>query len=208
MLHRDLKPANVMITTDGIVKILDFGLAKRFGAAEGDATALLSMTDSGSMVGTVAYMAPEQTMGHGADVRSDVFSFGVMFYEMLAGERPFDGGNVISTIRRINGDEPRPLRVVRPDLPAAVEEIVTSALRKDANQRTARARRSCARDCAQRRAIRRRMISATTASGASHESNERMARGGRGGRDGGAVRSGSVVATIRCGCVARSSGEG
>jgi eukaryotic-like serine/threonine-protein kinase len=135
VLHRDLKPGNVIITSDGIAKILDFGLAKRFGADEGEATALLTMTEAGSMVGTVAYMAPEQTMGRTADVRSDLFSFGVMLYEMLAGARPFDGGNVISTIRRINDEEPRSLGTVRPDLPADVQEIVMMVLRKDADQR-------------------------------------------------------------------------
>jgi serine/threonine-protein kinase len=135
VLHRDLKPANVMITTDGIAKLLDFGLAKRFSADEGEATALVSMTGQGFVIGTIAYMAPEQTQGQQADVRSDVFSFGAMLYEMFTGQRPFDGGNLISTIRRINDEEPRPMRAFRPDMPPELEAIVTTALKKHPDQR-------------------------------------------------------------------------
>ena len=134
VIHRDLKPANVMVTGDGYVKILDFGLSKRFDATGSDATALLTAT-SGLVVGTIAYMAPEQTRGARADVRSDIFSLGVTLYEMLTGVRPFDGDNVVSTIRRINDEEARPLRAVRPEIPQALEPIVAKALRKNPQQR-------------------------------------------------------------------------
>ena len=134
VIHRDLKPANAMLTTDGFVKILDFGLSKRFGAAENDATAVLTVT-SGLVVGTIAYMAPEQTQGARADVRTDIFSFGVMTYEMLTGVRPFDGANVVSTIRRINDEEPRALREVRPEIPQPLEAIIAKALQKSPQHR-------------------------------------------------------------------------
>ena len=134
IIHRDLKPSNVMVTRDGFVKLLDFGLAKRFGAAENEATAMLTITDS-AMAGTVAYMAPEQTMGARPDVRTDIFSFGVVLYEMFTGLRPFDGGNVISTIRRINDVNPQRLRMIRSDISPAVEQIVEGTLRKDPRDR-------------------------------------------------------------------------
>ena len=134
IIHRDLKPANVMLTTDGFIKILDFGLSKHFGI-HGSTNTTMATASSGLVVGTIAYMAPEQTEGARADVRSDIFSFGVMLYEMLTGVRPFDGGNIVSTIRRINDEEPRPLHVARPDTPPALQSIIEQALHKNPQQR-------------------------------------------------------------------------
>ena len=133
VIHRDLKPANVMLTTDGFVKILDFGLSKHFDTESGNTT-VITVT-SGLVVGTIAYMAPEQTEGARADVRSDIFSFGVMLYEMLTGKRPFDGANVVSTIRRINEEEPRPAREMRPEIPPALDAIIAKALQKNPQER-------------------------------------------------------------------------
>jgi eukaryotic-like serine/threonine-protein kinase len=134
VIHRDLKPANVMLTTDGFVKILDFGLSKNLDTG-GSVNTTLVTAGSGPVVGTIAYMAPEQTEGARADVRSDIFSFGVMLYEMLTGVRPFDGANVVSTIRRINDATPRPPHEMRPDIPPALAAVIAKALEKDPTHR-------------------------------------------------------------------------
>ena len=135
VIHRDLKPSNVIVTSDDLVKILDFGLAKQHRAAETDATAVAPMTDVGLVMGTVAYMAPEQTANGQVDARTDVFAFGVMLYEMFCGTNPFDGGNIVSTIRRLNDVNPPSLRSLRSDIPAAVESIILKALEKDPRRR-------------------------------------------------------------------------
>ena len=120
ILHRDLKPSNIMVTATGDAKLLDFGLAKLLDY-DADATT----TVDGALVGTVAYMSPEQARGKPLDVRSDVFSFGAVVYEMLAGRRPFEGKNAVETLSAVLDDDPAPI-----DAPPALARIVTRCLRK------------------------------------------------------------------------------
>ncbi len=127
--HRDLKPGNIMITAEGRVKILDFGLAKRQIGSD-DRTVLASLTTSGLVVGTVAYMAPEQALGEAVDGRSDIFSLGIILFEMLAGDRPYTAKTAIGTIQKILSEPPPSLASFRRDIPSAVEAILAKALEK------------------------------------------------------------------------------
>jgi hypothetical protein len=142
IIHRDIKPENVMIRNDGIVKVLDFGLAKlaRFAAVEAEAeTRMQGLTQAGTIVGTVAYMSPEQARGKTLDARSDIFSLGVVLYEMLAGRHPFMGETMSHTMVAILEKEAPPLGQAVKHVPAELEPIIDKALAKNADERYQRA---------------------------------------------------------------------
>jgi len=130
IVHRDIKPANIMVTRDGRIKVLDFGLAKLLERPSGDATMTAVATRAGIVMGTAAYMSPEQAEGRPVDARSDIFSFGAVFYEMLAGQRAFTGSSDIGVITSILRDTPPHLRTVRLEVPAILSAIVDRCLAK------------------------------------------------------------------------------
>jgi len=142
IVHRDLKPANVMVSSEGRVKVLDFGLAKDVRAAElGGATLTsVSQTEVGVVMGTPAYMSPEQASGRPLDPRTDIFSLGVVLHEMATGRRPFDGDSSAELISAILRDTAPPVTDLRPDLPSDLARIIRRCLEKDPRHRVQTAR--------------------------------------------------------------------
>ncbi len=140
IVHRDLKPENLMVTKDGFVKILDFGLAKLvptgFEAAEGSDLATVTRgTEPGTVMGTVGYMSPEQASGHPVDFRSDQFSLGAILYETASGKRAFDRSTPVQTLSAIIQDDPEPLSTAAPKTPANLVWIIERCLAKDPEDR-------------------------------------------------------------------------
>ena len=140
--HRDIKPENIMIRTDGIVKVLDFGIAKLIAPladsveTEGETLAKkMTGTKPGMLLGTLNYMSPEQVRGQKIDARSDIFSLGVVLYEMLTGTEPFDKPTTSDVIAAILTEHPPPITEVKPDAPAELERIVNKALKKNKDER-------------------------------------------------------------------------
>jgi serine/threonine-protein kinase len=134
VVHRDLKPGNVMLIEEGRVKLLDFGLAKHVAVEENDVTTA-GVSMPGQVVGTVAYMSPEQTQGETVDARSDIFSFGVLLYELTTGVRPFHGKTSYSIAQKINAAQPERLSTHGPALPEPLTALVQRLLEKAPDRR-------------------------------------------------------------------------
>src|SRR5437588_1974034 len=190
VVHRDLKPENIMLSHDGYVKVLDFGLAKtvtrdQMKSNPEGSTASTVFTDPGSVVGTVTYMAPEQARGLNVDQRSDIWSLGVVMYEMIAARTPFQGETVSDIISNILNREPQPMARFARNVPESVEWLIMKALNKDREGRhqTARELLSDIRRIKQRLSIEAELSSLagdrTSGSGSSEKAASTDAQVGR-----------------------------
>src|SRR5215204_51421 len=136
IIHRDLKPGNIVVAGDGRLRVLDFGLAKLM-EPEGsrDAETIASLTGAGVILGTPAYMAPEQAIGESIDHRADLFSLGVVLYEMIAGSRPFQGANHAAIVHALHTFDPPPLSSIHPGVPTALDHVINRMLAKKPGDR-------------------------------------------------------------------------
>ena len=136
IVHCDIKPENIMLTTEGQVKILDFGVAKRLPRSDQSTT----VDRSGTMSGTLAYMSPEVLLEQAPDGRADIFSLGVVFYEVLAGHHPFLADSFVATSDRIRCETPAPIHIFNSKVPEELEKLVNKAMAKEPEQRHASTR--------------------------------------------------------------------